>query len=100
MENKSGSFMMPTSYFGISLGLFSLGLAYRYAAKAAGVPFLFSEILLILAASIWIVFIGIYICQQLLQVLQVQLEQEHLDMINLECYFLELECSHGSALKQ
>ena len=61
MENKSGSFMMPTSYFGISLGLFSLGLAYRYAAKAAGVPFLFSEVLLILAATIWIVFIGIYI---------------------------------------
>ncbi|QGM81540.1 dicarboxylate transporter/tellurite-resistance protein TehA [Otariodibacter oris] len=72
MTTKSKVFPIPTSYFGIVLGLSALGLAWRYATPFLQttlslyhlpnvIPSIISESLLIVAGFAWIVFISAYI---------------------------------------
>ena len=65
MKKSCGVFPIPTSYFGISLGLFSTGLAYKYASKAIGISIEISKVLLYSASIIWIMLIFVYLYKAL-----------------------------------
>lgn len=54
-------FPIPVSYFSISLGLLSLGLAWRAAGSLLGFPAAAGEGILVLGALSWLFFLLIYI---------------------------------------
>ncbi|WP_301099176.1 dicarboxylate transporter/tellurite-resistance protein TehA [Otariodibacter sp.] len=71
MTTKSKVFPIPTSYFGIVLGLSALGLAWRYATPFLQstlslyhllevIPHIVSESLLLIAGIAWVIFISAY----------------------------------------
>jgi tellurite resistance protein len=61
MTQQQKPFPIPVSYFSISLGLLSLGLAWRTAAVRIGMPAPFGEIIILLGSLTWIFFIGVYL---------------------------------------
>lgn len=53
--------MLPAGFFGIPLGLLSLGLAWRLGYAKLGLPFQIGEGILTIAFIIWVTFIGLYL---------------------------------------
>jgi tellurite resistance protein len=51
---------VPASYFGIVLGLAGLGGAWRHAALVWGLPSLPGEVLMLIAAIIWLLVLALY----------------------------------------
>jgi tellurite resistance protein len=51
---------VPASFFGLVLGLAGLGNAWRAAHQVWGVPAAVGEVLMLVAAAVWVVLVGLY----------------------------------------
>ena len=56
-------FPIPLSYFSTTIGLFALGLSWRYGATAGLMPAWPGEWLLAAAFSVWLVLVAAYVCK-------------------------------------
>ena len=56
-------FPIPLSYFSTTIGLFALGLSWRYGATADLMPAWPGEGLLAAAFSVWLVLVAAYACK-------------------------------------
>lgn len=79
-------FPIPVNYFGIALGLLSLGLAWRGAAVILGMSMVVSEIILALGALTWIFLIIIYLYKWVYRIDSARLELHD----TIQCCFISL----------
>lgn len=86
--NSQKPFPVPVSYFSIVLGLAGLGLALRYAVRVFPglVPAAAGEGLLLLAASVWILFLAAYVVKWMCFRKEAAAEFHHLIL----CCFISL----------
>ena len=56
-------FPIPLSYFSITIGLFALGLSWRYGAATGLMPAWPGEGLLAAAFAVWLVLVAAYVCK-------------------------------------
>ena len=59
--SASKKFPIPLSYFSIALGLFALGLSWRYGASVGLLPALAAESLLAAASVVWLLLVAAYL---------------------------------------
>jgi len=59
--SASKKFPIPLSYFSIALGLFALGLSWRYGASVGLLPALAAESLLAVASVVWLLLVAAYL---------------------------------------
>ena len=57
------TFPIPLSYFSTTIGLFALGLSWRYGAAAGLMPAWPGEGLLAAAFAVWLVLVAAYVCK-------------------------------------
>ncbi|MGV6989475.1 dicarboxylate transporter/tellurite-resistance protein TehA [Testudinibacter sp. P80/BLE/0925] len=80
-------FPIPVNYFGITLGLFSIGLAWHHAAALfAGLPQWIDEMLLCVSGVIWLALLAVYIAKWVVARQSAQAELHHLVI----CCFISL----------
>lgn len=77
---------LPSSLFAIVLGLAGLGAGWRAAASVWGVPALIGELVLALAATVWIVLAVCFVARCLVNFAAVVTELEH----PVQCCFVGL----------
>ncbi|MCH4166715.1 MAG: dicarboxylate transporter/tellurite-resistance protein TehA [Megasphaera sp.] len=85
MEPKR-SFPIPVNYFSISLGLLSLGLAWRSAAAMLNMPLAAGNILLAAGGISWTLFVLIYIYKWIYCIESARLELHN----TVQCCFISL----------
>lgn len=85
MEEKR-VFPIPVNYFAISLGLLSLGLAWRSAAVILDMPMIISDGILILGGLSWVLFLLIYIYKWVCRIESARLELHD----TIQCCFISL----------
>jgi tellurite resistance protein len=79
-------FPIPVNYFSISLGLLSLGLAWRSAAAIVGMPMWVSEVILAVGGLSWTLLVIVYIYKWLYRVASAQMELHD----TIQCCFISL----------
>lgn len=83
----SKPFPIPVNYFGITLGLFAIGLAWHHAAVLfPELPQAIDEIILLISAISWILLSGMYIAKWIIARAQAKEELNHLVI----CCFISL----------
>lgn len=78
--------IVPASFFGMVLGLAGLGNAWRVAARVWDLPAVVGEILMLVAALVWVAVAGLYGAKWLLARAEAQAELEH----PVQCCFVGL----------
>ncbi|TNG94798.1 dicarboxylate transporter/tellurite-resistance protein TehA [Pasteurellaceae bacterium USgator11] len=86
-QPKLKPFPVPVSYFGITLGLFAIGLAWRHAQLLfPEISPLIADIILFVSGIVWLLLLGVYLAKWVIAANSAREELQHL----VVCCFISL----------